>query len=498
MQRKTRISLTSNLTLIFALALWGFSMFLVFEDNYATNTVYDLSDIPLDGINSDIFQNWMDVRLGGAKIGYTMQSFGNTPLGYTLKDYSLVKIPMGGTVREVYLDSYAILNVDYSLKNFAFGLVSGDYTTDVYGEVSNGKLLVKVLSQSNESAVTFDASKGIYLPAVVPLMAKAKGFPVGKFSLPTFDPFSLVTNDLEVHIDSLEEVETGFGKMSGYRLSLVFSGVSSHMWVDKSGRVIREEETGGMEIVAVSKEEALDMPYVENIGGDLLDELAVSCEGEIPDPRNLTYLKVLINGIKPEFFDLSDDFQTVVSTDPLILEIHPSDIKPSEQENYEAWLKSETFVQVEDARIKKAASDITSRSTDNTASADAIGEWVFKNIEKDYAVSLPSAVDVLEVRKGDCNEHTSLYTALARAAGIPTKICIGVVYKDGLFYYHAWPAVYLNGWRPMDPTFGQDLADATHIKILEGGFERQADLLRVVGKMSVTVLETSKRDENQL
>jgi transglutaminase-like putative cysteine protease len=207
---------------------------------------------------------------------------------------------------------------------------------------------------------------------------------------------------------------------------------------------------------------------------------------------------VLINGIKPEFFDLSDDFQTVVSTDPLILEIHPSDIKPSEQDNYEAYLKSETFVQVGDARIKKAASDITSRSTDNTASADAIGEWVFKNIEKDYAVSLPSAVDVLEIRKGDCNEHTSLYTALARAAGIPTKICIGVVYKDGLFYYHAWPAVYLDGWRPMDPTFGQDLADATHIKILEGGFERQADLLRVVGKMSVTVLETSKRDENQL
>jgi hypothetical protein len=102
MQRKTRISLTSNITLFFALALWGFSMFLVFEDNYATNTIYDLSDIPLDRINSDIFQNWMDVRLSGAKIGYTMQSFGNTPLGYTLKDYSLVKIPMGGTVREVH------------------------------------------------------------------------------------------------------------------------------------------------------------------------------------------------------------------------------------------------------------------------------------------------------------------------------------------------------------------------------------------------------------
>jgi len=473
-------------------------MFLVFEDNYATNPVYDLSDIPLDRVNNDMYQNWMDVKLGGAKIGYSMQSFGNTPLGYTLKDYSLVKIPMGGTVREVYLDSYAILNVDYSLKNFTFGLVSGDYTTDVYGEFRNGRLIVKVMTQSNESIVSFDAANGIYLPAVVPLMAKAKGFPRGEFSLPTFDPFSLVTNELEVNIDTLEEIKTGFGLQKGYRISLIFSGVSSLMWVDKAGRVIREEETGGMEMVAVSKETALDLPYIDDIGMDLLDDLAVSCDGQIPDPRNSSYLKVLIDGIKPEFFDLSDDFQTVISTNPLILEIHPGRIKSSELNDKNAYLKSETFVQADDARIVNAALEITSGLSDKESMAYGIGSWVYENVEKDYAVSLPSAVDVLEVRKGDCNEHTALYTALARASGIPTKICIGVVYKDGLFYYHAWPAVYLDGWRPVDPAFGQDIADATHIKILEGGFERQADLLRVVGKMSVTVLETSERVENQL
>jgi len=98
-------------------------------------------------------------------------------------------------------------------------------------------------------------------------------------------------------------------------------------------------------------------------------------------------------------------------------------------------------------------------------------------------------VDVLEVRKGDCNEHTSLYTALARSIGLPTKVCIGIVYKEGRFYYHAWPAVFLGSWLPIDPTFGQEIADAAHIKLLEGGFERQADLMRVVGKISVTVLD---------
>ncbi len=120
-----------------------------------------------------------------------------------------------------------------------------------------------------------------------------------------------------------------------------------------------------------------------------------------------------------------------------------------------------------------------------------IGQWVYENIEKDLTISMPSAVDILKIRKGDCNEHTSLYTALARAAGLPTKVCIGIVYKDGYFYYHAWPAVYLGSWLPIDPTFGQEVADAAHIKLLEGGFERQADLMRVVGKISVTVLEYS-------
>ena len=116
---------------------------------------------------------------------------------------------------------------------------------------------------------------------------------------------------------------------------------------------------------------------------------------------------------------------------------------------------------------------------------------MFRYVKKDLTVSLPSAVDVLEIKKGDCNEHTALYTALARASRLPAKVCIGIVYKDGYFYYHAWPAVFLGGWRPVDPTFGQQIADAVHIKLLEGGFERQADLMRVVGKISVTVLEYS-------
>ena len=483
--------LGSKVMTLLALGLWGFSMFLIYDNNYATSRTVELTDVPMnDGISGE-FQNWMNVIMGGAKIGYTMQSFSKSPLGYVLKDYSLIRLPMGGVIREIYLDSYAVLNVDFSLKNFTFGLVSGDYTTDVFGEVNNSKLEIKFRSQNSESRLYFDAERGIYIPSSIPLLASVRGFPKGEFQLPTFDPFSMAMNVILVNMDSSAGEDAYSGFEDAHRLTLNISGMTSTMWVDESGHVLREEEAGGMVMVAARQDEALNIPDVRPDNRDLLIDLAVPCMGLISDPRAVTRLRVQIDGVKPELLDLDDDFQRIISTDPLLIEIEPGQRIASELAEPRRFLSAEPFLQVDDPRMVARASEIVGQETDLGARANKLGRWVYENVKKDYSVSLPSAIDVLEVRKGDCNEHTSLYTALARASGIPTKICIGLVYKDGMFFYHAWPAVHVGGWSPLDPTFGQEITDASHIKLLEGGFERQADLMRVVGKIKVTIIEES-------
>jgi transglutaminase-like putative cysteine protease len=121
--------------------------------------------------------------------------------------------------------------------------------------------------------------------------------------------------------------------------------------------------------------------------------------------------------------------------------------------------------------------------------AKKLNEWVYNAVEKKPVVSIPSAVEVLNQRIGDCNEHTTLYTALARAAGIPARMAAGVVYfRDG-FYYHAWPEVWLGDWVAVDPTFNQFPADATHIRFVTGNLDRQSDILKLVGKLKIDVLE---------
>jgi transglutaminase-like putative cysteine protease len=95
-------------------------------------------------------------------------------------------------------------------------------------------------------------------------------------------------------------------------------------------------------------------------------------------------------------------------------------------------------------------------------------------------------------RNGNCQTHARLYTALARAAGIPTRFVSGLVYLDGKgFLYHSWAESLLDGrWVPIDPTYDQVPADPTHLKLLEGHLpEDMAPIITIIGRIHIKVLE---------
>ncbi|MEO0070261.1 MAG: transglutaminase-like domain-containing protein, partial [candidate division WOR-3 bacterium] len=138
---------------------------------------------------------------------------------------------------------------------------------------------------------------------------------------------------------------------------------------------------------------------------------------------------------------------------------------------------------------KKKAAEITKGLKDATDAARRILLWTFTSLNKEAVASLPNALDVLKSMKGDCNEHSVLYAALARASGIPAKVAVGLVYLEGAFYYHAWNEVYLGQWVPVDPTFGEFPANALHLKLAEGELSQQAEVLGVVRKIGIKVVE---------
>ena len=114
---------------------------------------------------------------------------------------------------------------------------------------------------------------------------------------------------------------------------------------------------------------------------------------------------------------------------------------------------------------------------------------MYSNLDKRPVISVPSALEVLETRVGDCNEHATLLTALLRASGIPARLSIGLVYNRNKFFYHAWTEAYVGEWISMDATFNQMPADVSHVRLMRGNLDKQVEIMGLIGKLKFEVID---------
>jgi transglutaminase-like putative cysteine protease len=137
---------------------------------------------------------------------------------------------------------------------------------------------------------------------------------------------------------------------------------------------------------------------------------------------------------------------------------------------------------------REVAGDVPGRY----AATVRLAEYVNRRLEKAYGASKDRASDVLAAGRGDCTEHSVLLVALARALGIPARGVHGLVYaryEDGqdALYWHAWVEVQSGGeWIAVDPTFGQPVADATHLTL---GVGTKIDTVGLLGALKVLSAE---------
>jgi len=161
---------------------------------------------------------------------------------------------------------------------------------------------------------------------------------------------------------------------------------------------------------------------------------------------------------------------------------------PASDTTLRAFLDPEPLIQSDNARIRGRALAVIGRERNPARAAELLARWVAANVADQVTASLPSAARALAGRRGDCNEHAVLYVALARAVGLPARTAAGLAYVDGRFYYHAWAEVYLGDWVAVDPTFDQFPADAAHLRFSTGGLARQAELVRLIGRLKLEAL----------
>jgi hypothetical protein len=280
------------------------------------------------------------------------------------------------------------------------------------------------------------------------------------------------------------------------------------LWVDAQGQVLKQEQDllGGYIQYRTTKKAALSP------GGpvkfDLTTGTAIKVASKITNPektRQARY-RITFNGADPATMIPADSRQTITpqgTGKSAILEVRslgPLDGQSGSASVDPRYLSSNALITSSDARVQRLAEQATRDLVDPWEKSLGIARWVFKNIQdKNFTVGFAAASEVARNLSGDCTEHSVLTAAMCRAAGIPAKVVIGLVYEpDHLrgFGYHMWNEVYVNQrWVAVDSSWDQSAVDAVHIKLTESSldgvspFEAFLPVVRVMGKMEIEPLE---------
>ncbi|MEK7789494.1 MAG: transglutaminase-like domain-containing protein [Planctomycetota bacterium] len=452
---------------------------------------YGLNQAAHYAANKDIFPEelykgqWMGLYYKGEKTGYSYRKVEKMADGYKISEQMKMKLNVMNVLKDIETFTGAYLDSDLKLKSFDF-MLNSDVTMNIKGRVDgkNLKVSMETAGTKSEQVIALKDDPSLNL-SLIPNILDG-GIKTGKkLSMSIIDPVTMTQERILLEVEGKERIMSMNVMREVFRLRGSFKGIEFSVWLTEKGEVLREETPLGFVMI---KESEADAIQTGNPSVDIIAQVAVPFNLKLP--YDTKYLRVKLSGINLKVLELDGGRQNLRGD---VLEIRKEDLKKvSESQSIkvnEEYLKDTMFIQSKDPEIISTAKEIVRDEKDMLKKARILYVWVYRNIRKTPAITIPMAAEVLKSRRGDCNEHTTLYTALARAAGIPTRIALGLTYRDGYLYYHAWPEIFIGQWIAIDPTLGQFPADASHMRITTGDIDKQMQILAVIGKIKIEGLE---------
>jgi hypothetical protein len=481
---------------VLSLVAWVVTMSVIVNRAYLQASPINLAtDLARYGTQAQ----WRGVYYRGEKIGFTVSQVQPTEDGFELQEDGRLQFTLLGAITPAILKTTARVDRNFQLQTFNFSLDPGTGPMVISGRLDGLRLSLDIESASGKRSEVRELKEPPALMLSVGRRLASEGLVAGaRRQWTVFDPASMQNAPVQIAIDDREIVAAGGRRgIPAFKVQMTFSGLQTTAWVTDTGEIVREESPMGLITVLETQEQATAQSVSDRLRSDMLEALAiVPAMGRhtIVDSRDVTRLRLRLTGADLSRPDLQGEGQRVDGD--LIELVDPRTLEPGPRPvDLDRYLQPEPFIESDAPEIRAAAEKMVEGVTGNRARAERLTREVNSYVEKRPTMSLPSALEVLRTRVGDCNEHTALFVAMARSLGIPARINVGVAYVRGAFYYHAWPEVYIEevdgrgAWLPVDPTFNQFPADATHVRLARGGLDQQAAIIPLIGRAEITVLD---------
>lgn len=443
-------------------------------------------------------EDWLGTYYQGKKMGFSKLVTRWGPDGIVTDSTIFYKIRSKSVDQSTTIKQTTRLSLDYRLLSFSLLQEISGHRQQVEGTLKGNELRYRTKSLGYDKEKTLEFTSTTVPSSTFLLNLISDGLRVGqKGELPLFvEPLQLMV-DLQYEVLRKETLQYRGESVDTFVIRQRFSGMESTIWVASDGSVYRETTDLGFESFKEEGQEAQKIDEAMTISSIITMSL-VKPDKPLPRPYKNYDLIYQIHPVVSLDSIPEDHRQTIVKSEKqadgkyittLRVKSEPEKIGqiPGKKEEPDPKYMEETAeVQSHHPMIRALARELSVDSKSKWQLAKDINLWVHLNLTKEM-VDTVTALDALLERRGECQSHTFLFTALARASEIPTRIVNGLVYSKEYegFLYHAWPEVFVGEWRAMDPTFGQDRADATHIKLTENSGENPFRMMEFVGKVSI-------------
>ncbi len=480
---------------------------LAHEDGAAIKNMEGYSDLGKFAFK----EAWYGIYFQEDKVGYSHFLIEPSGKNFLINSDSVMKLTALKKTSEINMKEKILVRPDLTLISFESFVDMNDKRLEVTGKNEGAKLVVNMTASGEKIDQTYQVEGNLYHSSAISLMPALKGL-----SHDATNSFTVFNPEKQ----SMELVEQLITKVSGspgpneavWKVQNKLGSTVVNSWLNPKGLTVLEKALDGS-LITVLEDESLAREFLSKKAQQkdlILDLSLVKSPKSIRNPSKTKYLSATMSGVDPSLFP--DDHRqrlTPASEDPsnnsfrLVINVEnvaqlSRDSRgqkvvvagPNEAPNLEKELASTFTIQSAHNKIIQLADSIVLSRDGDIDRVIKLVNWTSDNIRKSMRDSF-SALEVLQTMEGECQSHASLYTALARALKIPTRIVTGLVYSEGLgFLYHAWAESYVGSWLSVDPTLKQTPADATHIKIGTASDGVAADsLLKMVGKLKIESIE---------
>jgi len=469
--------------------------------------------------STTVAEEWFVVRLAGTNIGSVSAIVKRTGDGlFESAAESRFVIRRGGVEISVSQSETTVEREDGRPVSIRSSTTMSNHETvkEVAIEGGKARVLTTILGQPRE--ITVDCPEDVIGPWRQQKLALEGGLTAGRtyearvFNADAAKPLRI--SGKVVGPETIDLLDGSKPTLARVDETLEGFGITTTRWLREDGRTERMRiPLGGlvMEVFRTTKEQALGGPKDE-APADLLDASLVKNPTLVPGARRLeSAVLVLKPKAGTRVPDVADERQKVVALrDDGGVVLRMSRLVPPEgrtgkrplgeaPEGVRECLGPSPLVQSDAPEIAAMAKEAVGDCTDAWEAARRIERFVHDAIDaKGFDVGFASALEVARERRGDCTEHAVLFCALCRAAGIPSRVVMGIECIGRVWGGHAWGEVWIEGaWYQLDATLGYGSVDALHLSLAksplrETGVDVEfAGLIAGLGAFGIEITEAT-------